>query len=148
LRQNLPKPSKNLPRTFKYPSLYLASAKQVPYKFLNKEVMKKIGKITIQGKSGNIYLSDYTEKHIQKRHAKELEQIGMTAELFVKTIIREYTEVRESKIKDRYLLVINNHLAKVAIIDFKYKDGEYQVVTAYPVKIEKIKNLKIIKLKK
>jgi len=110
--------------------------------------MKKIGKITIKGKSGNIYLSNYAEEHIQKRHAKELEQIGMTAELFVKTIIREYTEVREAKVNNRYLLVVNKHLAKVAIIDFKYKNGEYQIVTAYPVKIEKIKDLKIVKLKK
>jgi len=110
--------------------------------------MKKIGKITIKGKSGNIYLSGYAIDHIEKRHAKELEQLGISAELFVKTIIREYTEVRESKISNRYLLVVNKQLAKVAVIDFKYKDGEYQVVTAYPVKLEKIKDLKIVKLKK
>jgi len=108
----------------------------------------KIGKITIKGKTGNIYLYDYAIQHIQKKHAKELEQIGITAEHFVKMIVKEYTEVRESKLKNRYLLVVNKHLANVAVIDFRYKEGEYLIVTAYPVKIEKIKDLKIVKRKK
>ena len=110
----------------------------------------KIGKITLNGRSGNIYLANYAIEHVAKKYAKELEQIGISAESYVKLIIREYTEVREAKTnsKNRYLLVVSKHLSNVAIVDFIYKDGEYQVVTAYPIKMDKIKDLKIVKHKK
>ncbi len=117
------------------------------------EISKSIEKQT-KGliKSGDICINDYHIGHISKDHLKELNQIGIDPLGYVKYIVSNFTEIRDSS--DNSFILVSPHnsekLRNVAAISMEYvDDGEYwEICTAQPRSIKRLEKKKLIWSKK
>lgn len=117
------------------------------------EITKSIEKQT-KGliKSGDICINDYHIGHISKDHQKELNQIGIDPLGYVKYIVSNFTEIRDSS--DNSFILVSPHnsekLRNVAAISMEYvDDGEYwEICTAQPRSIKRLEKRKLIWSKK
>lgn len=117
------------------------------------EISKSIEKQT-KGliKSGDICINDYHIGHISKDHQKELNQIGIDPLGYVKYIVSNFTEIRDSS--DNSFILVSPHnsekLRNVAAISMEYvDDGEYwEICTAQPRSIKRLEKKELIWSKK
>jgi hypothetical protein len=93
-------------------------------------------------KCADIYISDNQIKHIKARHKTELEQLGITAELYIKMVVENFNEIRKGS-GDSILLVVyqdtesKHHTAAVSL-NYSIKEGFWEIKTAQPRKTEDI----------
>ncbi len=87
-------------------------------------------------KCADIYVSENQIKHIENKHCVELEQLGLSAEVYLKTIISNFNEIREGA-NGSILLVIfekDNEFHNTAALTLNYsiEEGFWEVKTAQP----------------
>ena len=87
-------------------------------------------------KCADIYVSENEIKHIENKHSVELEQLGLSADVYVKTIINNFNEIREGA-NGSILLVIfekDNEFHNTAALTLNYsiEEGFWEVKTAQP----------------
>ncbi len=87
-------------------------------------------------KCADIYISENQILHIKNKHSTELEQLGLTAEVYVKTIVENFNEIREGS-NDSILLVVfekDNEFHNTAALTLNYsvEDDFWEVKTAQP----------------
>lgn len=87
-------------------------------------------------KCADIYVSENQIKHIENKHCVELEQLGLSAEVYLKTIISNFNEIREGT-NGSILLVIfekDNEFHNTAALTLNYsiEEGFWEVKTAQP----------------
>ena len=87
-------------------------------------------------KCADIYVSENQIKHIENQHCVELEQLGLSAEVYLKTIISNFNEIREGA-NGSILLVIfekDNEFHNTAALTLNYsiEEGFWEVKTAQP----------------
>lgn len=91
---------------------------------LNTEIAK-----AIKRRPGEIYLNEQALKHIEEVHLKELKQIGMSVENYVRFILDNFNEIRVGKSLELFFIV-NNGLSNVAIVRMNFVKTKYYVETA------------------
>lgn len=96
--------------------------------------------------SADIYVSRNQLIHIENRHGKELAAVGMDAETFVRTVCRQYNQIRRGSNNSLLLVVYDEKLAKVAAIDLNYslKDSFWEIKTAEPRECSTVKKKALI----
>lgn len=87
-------------------------------------------------KCADIYISENQIKHIKNKHCAELEQLGLSAEVYIKTIISNFNEIREGA-SDSILLVIfekgnDFHNTAALTLNYSVEEGFWEVKTAQP----------------
>lgn len=128
-----------------------------PIKLISKKTEKKnlsgterilVGEISediakkIKRQKGNIFLDSWGIKHIQKRHKKELEVIGLTAEEFVKIICLGFNEIRQGD-EGALFLVISKGINNAAVVKLVRGDF-YSVYTAFPMRTKALQKRKLL----
>ncbi|MCQ2607907.1 MAG: hypothetical protein MJ197_04390 [Bacteroidales bacterium] len=100
-----------------------------------KSIASKIGV-----EPGGIYISKGNLDHIKNEHSTELKQLGISAEFYIKSILKNYNQVRQGT-GTSLLLVVFDNLSKVAAIDITVNvHGNWELKTVQPrskYKIEK-----------
>ena len=99
-------------------------------------------------KCADVYISSSNLKHIAVKHGVELEKLGLSPILLVKTILSNYNRVYEGS-GDSKLLVIfeedkNSHLSTAITINYISKKGFWEVRTAQPRNTNDLKKRKRI----
>lgn len=94
--------------------------------YIAKEVGIVAGEIFIETDNPKIGI-----KHIEASHHKELAQLGLTAEDFVKIICRDFNEIKEGY-NNRLLLVKNNGTPKVVVVELEFDGQAYNLISASP----------------
>lgn len=98
----------------------------------------------INRKCADIYLSSNYQKHIERRHKKELEQIGLSAVDFVKTVAKGFNQIREGTGNSILLVIFNDDLNYTAGIDLSLSGDHWEVKTAEPRRREDIEKRKLL----
>ena len=98
----------------------------------------------INRKCADIYLSSNYQKHIERRHKKELEQIGLSAVDFVKTVAKGFNKIREGTGNSILLVIFNDDLNYTAGIDLSLSGDHWEVKTAEPRRREDIEKRKLL----
>ena len=84
----------------------------------------------------DIYVSENQLLHIKNKHNAELEQLGLTAEVYVKTIIENYNEIREGSNNSILLVVFEEgceeHNTAAISMNYSVDNGFWEVKTAQP----------------
>ncbi len=93
-------------------------------------------------KCADIYVSENQIKHITIRHKVELEQLGLSAEVYVKTIIENFTQIRQGAGESVLLVVYDDaneqhHTAAISL-NYSLKKGFWEIKTAQPRRTEEI----------
>ncbi|MCK9254582.1 MAG: hypothetical protein GX793_05965 [Bacteroidales bacterium] len=104
------------------------------------ELYQKVGRLklsvakSIGVKCADIYISKNHVRHINKKHKKELEQLGINAVDFVKFIVTNFNQIRQGTNNSLLLVIYNERMAKVAAIDLNhsFKKIFWEVKTAQP----------------
>ena len=85
--------------------------------------------------------------HIQQKHKKELETLGIDAFSFVKLIANEFCEIREAP-ENALDLVIENDLGKkfvaVVTLNYNYSKKFWEIRTAIPVRTAVVNSRKLL----
>ena len=104
----------------------------------------------IKRQSGHIVLCEGDERfglqHIEARHAKEIQSIGINACDFVNIIAGGYNQIRVAG-KGKLLLVKKNGTPKVAVIElrpFENNPDNWTVVTAYPIDYKRLEKKELL----
>ena len=98
----------------------------------------------INRKCADIYLTPNYLKHIERRHKKELEKIGLSAIDFVKAVVKGYNQIREGSGDSILLVIFNGNLNHTAGIDLCLTGDYWEVKTAEPRKKEDIVKRKLL----
>lgn len=114
--------------------------------------MKKIGRITqpvakaIKKPAADIYLSKYWIKHNERYHSKEIKAVGMTVEQFIIWVVENFNQIRVATGESFTLVVYNgDETSMTATIDITIQsNGNYEVKTAQPRRIESLANKQIL----
>ena len=103
----------------------------------------------IRRKSADIYIDDNHLKHIFAHHKDELAMVGQTPRMFVDLVVNHSNRIYLSN-KDSLYLVRWNCVPKVAVIELNlaFKNGFYEVKTAFIKSKHTFKNLKLLWKKK
>ncbi len=110
----------------------------------------KVGRINmtvarkIKRKCADIYLKPNYLKHIERRHKKELESLGLTAIDFVRMVAKQYNQIREGTGDSLLLVIFNGELNHTAGIDLCLSGNFWEVKTAEPRKTEDIIKRKLL----
>lgn len=88
-------------------------------------------------KCADIYISKNQLKHIQLKHKKELDQLCISADIFVKTIVENFNQIRKGSENSYFLVIYDNNLSKTAAIklNLSINDGFRKIKTATPMRI-------------
>lgn len=105
----------------------------------------------------DIFISERELVHITNRHRQEMEQLGLDALLYVRTIIENSNEIRKGNTNDTYLFIVktlpfNNetvmHCAVVELtIRIENKKKVYKIKTAYPAMMGRLSKNELICVK-
>lgn len=98
----------------------------------------------INRKCADIYLSSNYQKHIERRHKKELEQIGLSATDFVRTVAKGFNQIRDGTGNSILLVIFNDDLNYTAGIDLSLSGDHWEVKTAEPRRREDIEKRKLL----
>ena len=93
-------------------------------------------------KCADIYISDNQIKHIYARHQKELEQIGMRAEEYIKYILNNFNQIRKGSGESILLVVYhetdNKHNTAAMALNYSIEKEFWEIKTAQPRKTDDI----------
>lgn len=98
-------------------------------------------------KCADIMINNDHVWHIQQKHRKELEMLGIDALCFVKLIASEFSEIREAPEQALDLVVENNigkKFAAVVTLNYNYSKKFWEIRTAIPVRTAVIKSRKLL----
>lgn len=98
----------------------------------------------IKRKCADIYLTPNYLKHIENRHRKELEALGISAVDFVRIVVQQYNQIREGTGDSILLVIFNGELNHTAGIDLCLSGDHWEVKTAEPRKTEDIIKRKLL----
>lgn len=98
----------------------------------------------IKRKCADIYLSPNYRKHIERRHKKELDSLGLSAIDFVTTVINGFNQIREGTNDSILLVIFNGDLNYTAGIDLCLSGDHWEVKTAEPRRREDIEKRKLL----
>ena len=98
----------------------------------------------INRKCADIYLTENYLKHIERRHKKELEIVGLSATDFVKAVVKGYNQIRKGSGDSILLVIFNGELNNTAGIDLCLSGDHWEVKTAEPRKTEDIIKRKLL----
>ena len=98
----------------------------------------------INRKCADIYLSSNYQQHIERRHKKELEQIGLSATDFVRTVAKGFNQIRDGTGNSILLVIFNDDLNYTAGIDLSLSGDHWEVKTAEPRRREDIEKRKLL----
>ncbi len=109
--------------------------------------LKMLNAKAIKRRCADIYLSKETIVHIEKKHNKELRQLGIDAISYVSLITKNYNQIRQGSGTSILLIIFSKDLIHTAAIDLNYcvKKGVWEVKTAQPRKIRDIMKRKLLK---
>lgn len=117
---------------------------------MNQKESIKVGRLRltiarkIKRKCADIYLSSNYQKHIERRHKKELEQMGLSAIDFVTTVVKGFNQIREGSGDSILLVIFNGDLNYTAGIDLCLSCDHWEVKTAEPRRREDIEKRKLL----
>ncbi|MBR2105248.1 MAG: hypothetical protein IJ933_08235 [Bacteroidales bacterium] len=87
-------------------------------------------------KCADIYVSENEIKHIENKHSVELEQLGLSADVYVKTIINNFNEIREGANGSILLVIFEKdndfHNTAALTLNYSIEEGFWEVKTAQP----------------
>ena len=87
-------------------------------------------------KCADIYVSENEIKHIENKHSVELEQLGLPADVYVKTIINNFNEIREGANGSILLVIFEKdndfHNTAALTLNYSIEEGFWEVKTAQP----------------
>lgn len=87
-------------------------------------------------KCADIYVSENEIKHIENKHSVELEQLGLSADVYVKTIINNFNEIREGANGSILLVIFEKdndfHNTAALTLNYSIEEGFGEVKTAQP----------------
>ena len=111
---------------------------------LSPAIAKKIGV-----KAGDIMIDSHAITHLMKNHKAQLEELGVSAEMFVRMVVATFNMVYSGH-EDRLLLVCSDGLThyNTVVIAIIRNKGFWEVVTACPRRIDFFKNKIPIYIKK
>ena len=93
-------------------------------------------------KCADIYISVNQLKHIYARHKTELEQIGMTAEEYIKYILNNFNQIRKGSGESILLVVYNEaddkHNTAAMALNYSIEKEFWEIKTAQPRKTDDI----------
>ena len=93
-------------------------------------------------KCADIYISVNQLKHIYARHQKELEQIGMTAEEYIKYILNNFNQIRKGSGESILLVVYyepdDKHNTAAMALNYSIEKEFWEIKTAQPRKTDDI----------
>ena len=93
-------------------------------------------------KCTDIYISVNQLKHIYARHQKELEQIGMTAEEYIKYILNNFNQIRKGSGESILLVVYHEtddkHNTAAMALNYSIEKEFWEIKTAQPRKTDDI----------
>ena len=93
-------------------------------------------------KCADIYVSENQIKHICARHKTELEQLGLSVDMYIKSILENFNQIREGSDNSVLLVVFrdgNKHHNTAAIsLNYSIEDEFWEIKTAQPRKTEDI----------
>lgn len=105
----------------------------------------------------DILISERELVHITNKHRQEMQQLGLDALLYVKTIIENSNEIRRGNTNDTYLFIVktlpfNNetvmHCAVVEMsVRIENKKKVYKIKTAYPAMMGRLSKNELICVK-
>ncbi len=99
-------------------------------------------------KCADIYVSENQIKHICARHKTELEQLGLSVDMYIKSILENFNQIREGSDNSVLLVVFrdgNKHHNTAAIsLNYSIEDEFWEIKTAQPRKTEDIMKRKKI----
>lgn len=113
----------------------------------------KIGRLrmtiakAINKRCADIYISDTHIKHIERKHSKELEQLGIGAFEYVKTIVSNFNQIlKGSGVSILLVIKTKSEIHHVAAVSLNYctKKGIWEVKTAQPRRTSEIERKKIL----
>ncbi|MBR3711812.1 MAG: hypothetical protein IKM98_01285 [Bacteroidales bacterium] len=93
-------------------------------------------------KCADIYVSENQIRHITIRHKVELEQVGLSAEVYVKTIVENFTQIRQGSGESVLLVVYDDaneqHNTAAISLNYSLQKGFWEIKTAQPRRTEEI----------
>ena len=94
----------------------------------------------------DIVISTAQLRHIEKKHQVELSQLGISAEIFVKTVLDNFNQIRAGSQGSYLLVVYKEPVAQVAAIRLNYslKKEFWEVKTATPMRAAELLNKVLI----
>jgi len=112
---------------------------------------KKIGKLKksiadqISRETADIYVCENHLKHILNRHEVELASIGLTPQMFVDLVVKNFNRIYKGD-RTAILLVLWNGKPKATVIEMNYalQKGFYEIKTATIMRKEFFKNKKML----
>jgi len=99
---------------------------------LNKKYLKAI-KLNV--KNNSLYISKNNLKHIEKKHKIELQGLGITAQMFLETVIINFNRIYQDKKTKAYFLVIYNEDKADGVVlqvNLALKNEFLEIKTAVP----------------
>ncbi len=109
------------------------------------EITQEIAEI-IRNKPDKIIANEKSITHVDKKHSKELEALGLNPLDYIKIITINFNVIRQGKNNSIFLIVEDEHKSNIAVVELTYKyDGEYYLVmTATPMRNSYLKNKKLL----
>ncbi|MBR4919219.1 MAG: hypothetical protein IKZ52_08395 [Bacteroidales bacterium] len=113
----------------------------------------KVGRITLpiarkaHVKCADIMIDNDHIWHIQHKHCKELEMLGIDALNFVKLIASNYHEIRKAPDEALDLIIQNtegNNFVAVVTLNYNFKKQFWEIRTAIPVRTAVVKSRKLL----
>ena len=96
----------------------------------------------------DIYISRNQIDHINKRHGKELEQVGLSWDIYVQTILDNFNQIRQGSGKSILLVIYKEgdtaHNTAAISMNYSLEKGFWELKTAEPRSTKDIEKRKKI----
>ena len=82
--------------------------------------------------------------HIQNRHGKELDILGLTAFDFVKFIVLNFNEIYEGNHGAKILVVRRKKSSHYSVIELSFEEDRYTIKTALSIETKRLSKWKLL----